>query len=97
MPRSLFFFLPLEPFLSLVLRVSLSSLVSPFFFFLSSFRMLLRATATAGSTTTDRLHPKDDEREELTIRQFKSTRFEPPLPVPLELDKHATILISRKA
>lgn len=35
--------------------------------------MLLRAAATAENTTTDQLCPEDVEREELTIRQFKST------------------------
>lgn len=42
-------------------------------FFLFVFRMLLRAAATAENTTTDQLCPEDVEREELTIRQFKST------------------------
>jgi len=35
--------------------------------------MLLRAAATAQNATTDQLYPEDVEREELTIRQFKST------------------------
>lgn len=70
----------LYSFLSLARRAPLSSLVSRLLLLLPSFRMLLRATATAGNTTTDRLHPADDERRELTIRQFKSTRSEPSPP-----------------
>lgn len=45
---------------------------APPLLFAHVFRMLLRAVATAENTTTDQLCPEDVEREELTIRQFKS-------------------------